>query len=120
MKSYHVHYLNKYGGHCESSESSMRAYDKAGGLQVCVEKNGAGQWVDRSEEYGLEGRHDLSPIPKECRAHKLYANGKIGRAEEYDERKPVQEAMIAKHGKVLSIKEVEVLEAEEKKKAKSA
>lgn len=105
MKSWKVHYLNKYpGGHCESSGSSFKVYDAKGKLQVALEKGGDGMMHDRSEEYGLEGRHDLSPLPKDARVHKV-VEGKIGRDDLADEREKSREEFMH-NGKVLSCEEL--------------
>jgi len=105
MKSWKVHYMNKYpGGHCESSECCFKAYDKDGKLRVALEKGGDGGWHDRSEEYGLSCRHDLSPIPKDSRVHKV-VDGKIGRDDLGDERESLREEFM-KDGKVLSCEEL--------------
>lgn len=89
MKSYVAHYRNKYpGGQVSFDDERIDAFCADGKHRVALRKNGAGQWVDLSEEMGCVDRHDLSPIPKECRAWKLYKDGRIGPAEEYDERAP--------------------------------
>ncbi len=87
FKPYVVHYKNKYPD-CQvrTSDSSLDVYSKEGHHLVSLRKNGAGQLVDVSEEEGCEERHDLSPIPKESRRFKLYANGMIGKAEEFEDR----------------------------------
>lgn len=115
MKSYAVHYKNKYpGGRVDFSDDRLDAYDSEGGHRVALRLNGAGQWVCRSEEFGCIDRHDLSPIPKDSRAHKLHKDGKIGPSEEHAER-VVAAKKFMKNGKVLS--EVEyVKEAKEVKK----
>lgn len=87
MKSAVVHYKNKYpGSQVHTSENSLNVFSQDGQHLICVEKNGHGQPVDRSAELGLPERHDMSPIPKESRVHKLYANGMIGKSEEFEER----------------------------------
>lgn len=87
MKSYAVHYKNKYPDcSVQSSENSLNVYSKDGDHLISLERNGHGQWVDRSEENGCSDKHDLSPIPKETRRFKLYANGMIGKSEEFEER----------------------------------
>lgn len=89
MKSYAVHYQNKYpGGRVEWSEDKLDAYCSAGQLRVALRKSGAGHWVDRSEEFGAKDRHDLSPIPKNTRVKKLAADDKICEDEKAAERKP--------------------------------
>lgn len=87
FKPYAVHYKNKYPD-CQvrTSGSSLDVYSKEGHHLVSLRINGAGQLVDVSEEEGCEERHDLSPIPKESRRFKLYANGMIGKSEEFEER----------------------------------
>jgi hypothetical protein len=109
QKSWIVHYLNKYpGGRVDSSESHIAVYDASGKLRVRLEKNGAGQWNCVSEDHGAVDKHDLSPIPKDARAHKLYSAGgkdRIGKAEEHLER--TQKALqYCRGGKVLSLEEL--------------
>lgn len=107
MKSWHVHYMNKYpGGHVESSDSSLRVYDADGKLKVSLVKNGAGQWVCNSEELGLEDKHDLAPIPKDARLYKLCKEtGKIIKDDLHDERKAGLTKFSKGAGKVLSCAE---------------
>lgn len=72
MKSYIVHYRNKYpGAKVESSESGLRVYSAEGDLLVALVKDGSGSLKCVSEEQGALERHDLSPIPREARVHKL-------------------------------------------------
>ncbi len=80
-----VHYMNKWGGHVESSDSSFRVYDAKGKLVVALEKGGDGQWHDKSEAMGLIGRHDLAPIPKDARVRKM-VGGKLAFDEHAEER----------------------------------
>lgn len=106
MKTWKVHYLNKYpGGSVESSDSSFKVYNGKGKLVVALEKGGDGMMHDKSEEYGLEDRHDLSPIPKDSRVHKV-VNGKIGRDELADEREDLR-AEFERDGKILSCEELQ-------------
>jgi len=105
MKSWQVHYLNKYpGGHVECSDSSLKAYNSEGKLCVAIEKGGDGGYHDRSEEYGLEGRHDLAPIPKDARVHKV-SGGKISRDEEADEREELAGEFL-RDGRIASCDEL--------------
>lgn len=86
MKSYAVHYRNKYpGGMVQLSESALDVYDKNGDHVVALRKDGAGMWVDKSEEFGCKDRHDLSPIPKASRVFKV-RDGKIALDEEAEDR----------------------------------
>ena len=100
FKSYAVHYKNKYPDcKIESSDSSFSVFSKDGQHLIKLAKNGAGQLIDESEEYGCEEKHDLSPIPKESRVYKLYANGMIGKSEEYLERKKWVEENVTENDK---------------------
>lgn len=121
MKSWHVHYMNKYpGGRVHSSEGAVDVYNADGEHCVALRMNGLGVMVDMSEEYGCKDRHDGSPIPKESRRMKLHADGKIGKDDLHDERKPQGEALAkANGGKVPSIAEMEAA-AKEAAKAKAA
>ena len=107
-KSWIAHYMNIYGGHCESDDNSFRAYDADGKLRVCVQKGGDGGWHDVSEQMGLADRHDLSPIPKDSRIYKVGKNGCIEKDELHEERAGMRDGF-AKDGKVLSC---EALKAE--------
>ncbi len=103
MKAFVVHYKNKYpSGQVRSTEDSIEVYDSEGELRVALGKNGAGQWVDRGQELGALDEHDLSPIPKDARVWKLYADGRAALSDEAAERKrAASELQIG--GKILSI-----------------
>lgn len=111
MKPWVVHYRNKYpGGSVHASETAIDVYNADGEHCVALRKNGAGQMVCQSKELGCKDQHDLSPIPKDARVHKLYADGSVGMSEEAAERKKVA-AELASHecggkGKVPSIQEL--------------
>lgn len=105
MKSWVVHYKNKYpGGHVNSSEDSLDVYDNEGSHVVALRKAGGGIWVDKSEELGAIDKHDLSPIPKNARVHKLYESGKIGLSEEAKVRHQESKSLVVA-GKIHSISE---------------
>lgn len=98
--------MNRWPGcQVQSSDSSINVYDKKGEHVVAMVKNGAGSWVDKSEELGLKGRFDLSPIPKDARVHKV-KNGKISRDERADEREKMREEFLDKNGRVMSCEEL--------------
>lgn len=87
MKSLILHYKNKYpGGSVRASDQALDVYSSSGEHVVALRKNGAGQMVCVSEEYGLRDAHDLAPIPKDARVHKL-VDGKIGLDDQAEERK---------------------------------
>lgn len=112
MKAWHVHYLNKYpGGQVCSGEDYVDVYDADGNHRVAVRKNGAGQWSDESAAFGLPDCHDLSPIPKDARVHKLHKDGKIGLDEKHAERKAARQALV-KDGKIPSMEEAAAAAAE--------
>ncbi|MBX2986484.1 MAG: hypothetical protein KF802_01175 [Bdellovibrionaceae bacterium] len=105
MKAIAVHLKNKYpGGKVESSENHIDAYDAAGDLRVSVRKNGAGQRVDAQHETGALDQLCLSPIPKNARVYKLFADGRVGLSEEAAERK-IAAGQLAVAGKVLSLED---------------
>lgn len=105
MKSLVAHYMNKYpGGHCEPSDAGFRAYDANGKLRVVLEKGGDGMMHDISEQYGLEDRHDLAPIPKDSRLFKV-RDGKVAKDELHDERMELHKEFV-QDGKVLSCAEL--------------
>jgi hypothetical protein len=107
MKSFKVHYMNKYpDAHITMSDDALDVYDADGEHRLAMRKNGAGQWVCVSEEMGASDAHDLSPLPKNARRFKLYSNGNIGKSEEYVERSQVAAKLMIEN-KVLSIKEYE-------------
>jgi len=86
MKSYIAHYKNKYpSAQIIANDTSIRVI-RDGELLVALDKNGGGQWQDVSEELGALDRHDLAPIERKFRAHKLHKDGRLGRDEEYDAR----------------------------------
>lgn len=104
MLNWLVHYKNKYPG-CRviQSESALDVF-KGDDHLVAIRKNGANQWVDESEKYGCVERHDLAPIPKDARVHKVQ-DGKVGLDEEHAERMQKREKFL-ENGKVLSIQEL--------------
>lgn len=86
-KSQMVHYMNKYpGGRVDKTDSSMTVYNAGGEKCVHLEKDGMGNWNDRSEEYGCTDKHDLGALPRFARLHKLNKDGKISKVEEHAER----------------------------------
>jgi hypothetical protein len=88
MKSWVVHYRNKFpGSKVQSTEDSLDVFSLDGEHLVAVRKDGGGQWRDVSEEMGCLYRHDLAPIHKDARVHKLQKDGKIGLDELAQERK---------------------------------
>lgn len=92
MKSYTLHYRNKYPkGHVQSTENAVDVYDHEGNHCVALRKNGAGQWIDESAAQGCLDKHDLAPIPKDSRLFKEESKdgvmtGRIIKDEKYDER----------------------------------
>ena len=111
---YLVHLKNKYPeGHVEGDDSRIDAYDAKGVHRVALRMNGAGQLLDKSEEFGLPDRFDLSPIPKESRVWK-YKNGKCELDEMHASRRGAAKKLADADGKVPSIKELEDAEKEAK------
>lgn len=112
MKSFVVHYKNKYpGAKVSHSDDSLDVYSADGSEHyVALRKNGAGQILDVSEEMGCRDRHDLAPIPKAARVHKLHADGRIGLDEQAEERRESQQALadllLGGKGKVPSEHEI--------------
>ncbi len=105
MKSYAVHYKNKYPkGRVEFTEDKLDAYCSRGIHRVALRKDGGGAIVDKSKELGALDKHDLSPIPKNTRVFKLNADGSIGLDEQCQERAQVS-SVAADQGKILSIDE---------------
>lgn len=106
MKSIIVHLMNKYPT-CRviGSETQIRV-EKEHELILLLEKNGHGQFVDKSADIGSTEVFCLSPIPKNCRAYKLFPDGKIGKSEEYIERRDVALKVAKKSGSIPSLKEL--------------
>jgi hypothetical protein len=105
MKSYLAHYRNKYpGGNVLASENAVDVYDLNGNYRVALRKDGQGQWRDVGHELGASDQHDLSPIPKNARVHKLYPDGRVGLSEEASERKSDAKKLTV-DGKVLSVEQ---------------
>lgn len=100
MKSYTLHYRNKYPkGHVQSTENAVDVYDHEGNHCVALRKNGAGQWADESAAQGCLDQHDLAPIPKDARLYKEdikegAATGRIVKDDKYDERAPKVEKFL--------------------------
>lgn len=106
MLSWVVHYKNKYpGSRVVQSENAMDVYDSSGEHVVAMRKNGAGQWVCESEKYGCVDCHDLAPIPKDARVHKVQ-DGKVGFDEKAEARKEARKGLM-RGNKILSEKEYE-------------
>jgi hypothetical protein len=117
MKSWAVHYKNKYpGARVFASDDACDVYSADGEHLVAVRRAGHGGWVDVSEEMGCRDRHDLAPIPKEARIYKLQKNGCIGLDEKADARKAWSKGI--EGDRVWSLDEIEKMNAEaESKKA---
>lgn len=104
MKSFAVHYKNVFpGGRVEFSESHLDAYDADNIHRIALRVGGGGRVLDKGEELGATDVHDLSPIPKNARVHKLFESGRIGLAEESTERAAIAGKICDDTGKVLSI-----------------
>lgn len=87
MKSFFIHYKNKYpGGHVDYSHDRLDAFNKDGEHCVALRVNGAGQVYDASQEFGCRDHHDLSPIPKMTRLYKADEKGHVIQVAEYDAR----------------------------------
>lgn len=87
MKSYVLHYRNKYpGGQVQASETALDVYDHKGNHCIALRKNGAGQWMDESAAQGCIDKHDLAPIPKDSRLYKEDALGRFIKDEEFEAR----------------------------------
>lgn len=109
MKPYAVHYLNKYpGGRVDYSEDRLDAYDAQGAKRVSLRLGGNGLVADVGAETGAVDKHDLSPIPKNTRVHKLHTNGSVG-LDDLAESRREQSAALASDGKILSIEEYKAL-----------
>lgn len=95
-KPFHVHYLNKYpGGNVITRDDSIDVTCVMGKPRIALRKNGAGQWVDQSAEYGCLDRHDLAPIPRDSRVFKLTREGDIQPDERAQDRAPIRDELAA-------------------------
>ncbi len=110
MKSLAVHYMNKYpGGQVNHTEHTLDVYDNQGVLSVSLRRDGHGKIVDQSQDLGAIDKHDMCPIPKNSRVHKICAEtGRIKLDEKAAERKKAARA-IEVDGKILSLKEYAAL-----------
>jgi hypothetical protein len=101
MKHELPHAANRFGlENVECDDKSLRAYVD-GKLAMLVEINGAGQVVDRSEEFGLSHKFCKSPIPKESRLYKQ-VGGKLVKDEKHDDRAKSRAEFCDSSGVVLS------------------
>ncbi len=107
MKSWKVHYENKYPGGkvLYLGEGNLDVYCSDGDHRVAI-RNG----VCVSAELGCVDVHDLSPIPRNARFRKLFKDGRIGDAEECASRRKIAEQLADSRtggsGKVPSIEEL--------------
>lgn len=70
MKSFHVHYKNKYpDAQVISTETTLDVFQEGKHL-VSIGKDAAGNFKDYSKEKGCEYAHDLCPLPKRVRIYK--------------------------------------------------
>lgn len=109
MKSWIVHYKNKFPGcSVNATENSLDVFGADGTHLVSLVKNGAGQWVDRSEEMGCAKKHCTAPIPRDARVHKLCkVTGNIILDEEAGERVKARRAVMNSAGEVRTIAEMQ-------------
>lgn len=124
MKSWLIHYTNKYpGGRVDVLQRDIVVFCAQGKKRVQLWKNGVDMWVDVSADHLCLDRHDLAPLPKEARAFKLYGDGSVGKAEEYEERIKVCQALashpIGGPGKVPSVDELSKAAKAKKEPAQS-
>lgn len=108
MKHFAVHYMNKYPNAVVFFDENKLDVLGDGGLKVALRRNGNGMIVDAGLECGASDKHDVSPIPKDARVYKLYADGSIKKSEESEERKAASLKLVSS-GKILSIKEYSAL-----------
>lgn len=107
MKPYIAHYMNKYpqGAVDSDGESYLRAKDASGRLRISlVNANGVVQ--DNGKLLGAKDKHDLSPIPKDCR-HWCDKGHGVEAHREFSERKEIAEKVAEKFdGRVPSVEEM--------------
>lgn len=107
MKSSRVHLKNKYPtSRITVTGHSMSVHSERGELLVELQKDCHGGFSCNQKESGARDAFCLSPIPKNARAFKLYADGRIGTAEEYEKRIICGIELAKKDGRVPSIQEL--------------
>jgi hypothetical protein len=116
MRSYHVHYKNKYPDcRVQVTDDAIDVVSSEGEHLIAMRKNGYGAWVDKSEEFGLSERHDLTPICKESRLYKCNQKGHIVKDELFEERsKQAKRAFDEKDGYHVARSEKDGLKSEVK------
>ena len=110
-----VHLYNKYPQHrvIDGGDSISVVSGEDLKLVMRVEKTAHGVYECVQAKSGAREAFDLSPISKDARVYKLHADGSIGKDELAPERKKLSEEMVKKHGKIISVKEEEVVLAKE-------
>lgn len=99
MLSIVVHYKNKYPkARVEHNEDQLNVYAQDGTLLVALKRGGGGALVDVGEQLGAKDKHDMSPLPKNARVHKLTVDGKIALDELHAERRPEARAIADQFG----------------------
>lgn len=110
MLSFVAHYKNKFpGARIEFSEENLNVYSSVGVLLIALSRGGGGVLVDQGKTLGALYSHCLSPIPKNTRVFKLTTENCIALDEKSAERAPVADKLVAAHGRVPSIAELEAL-----------
>lgn len=104
MKSWIVHYKNKFPGALVVAGEDYLDVHFGDEHLIALRKDGSGSWVDMSAEYGCSERHDLAPIPRDARVHKVVDN-KVGLDELHEERKG-KLSLYMEGRKVLSMAEL--------------
>lgn len=107
-KSKLVHLKNKYP-HCYVglTGNCLEVIGEDNELIVSLEKSAHGEFQDRQHEVGARDAYCQAPIPREARCWKLDKDGKVKKDQKHDERKAGAAQLIAEHGKIPSIKELE-------------
>jgi hypothetical protein len=103
LKSVHVHFLNKFpSAKVVRGDNYVAVYAPSGSLIMRAGINAHGVMVDQQLEHGAMLPLCISPIPKDARRIKLFKDGTIRQAEEFDARNDYARALEAKHGYVPS------------------
>ena len=126
MKTFHVHYKNKYpDAQVVSTEKSLDVFQDGKHL-VSIGKDAAGNFKDYSKEKGCEYGHDLCPLPKRVRIYKACPiSGHIvkdelheSRLERQDENNWCEESGCRRARSIHEIKSNPLVEVEEKLSSK--
>lgn len=113
-KSLLVHLKNKYP-HCYvgATGSCIEVISDDNEVLVSLAKNAHGEYADRQHDVGARDSFCLAPIPKCSRVYKLGKDGKVGKDEKHEERKPYARILAKEFGMVPSLERLREVEKKE-------